>query len=390
MLAVLLGCLPFANIGAQTFADFLTRINAAAETERQAIADSMISAIGDFPYIENDTLVHFIYTGSANSVGAPGDANGWDPATAPLSRISGTNFWYRIQIYESDARLDYKFVKSGSTWILDPRNPYTVMGGFGPNSELRMPDYTMPPEIEYYPEIDHGTIADTTLYSSFLGNSRHISVYLPPDYSISTASYSIVLVHDGPEYLSLANAKNSIDYLIHHNKIESIIVVFVPPVNRNDEYTGNLQSNFMRFIVEELMPWVDSHYRTETDPAKRAVMGASAGGNISLRIVMNHSAIFGNVAVQSSYIEEDIAATFQSGPTLNLKFYLDLGTYDLAILMPLVRSFVPILEEKGYPHIYNEYHEGHSWGFWHAHLGDILIYFFPANGSSIDGRTEPP
>nr|MCU0407202.1 hypothetical protein [Ignavibacteriaceae bacterium] len=92
------------------------------------------------PFIE-DSTANFIYLGNPNSVSVPGDFNGWSATSWPMSRISQTNFWYRSENFEMDARLDYKFVLNGSNWILDPENPHTCQGGFGPNSELSMPLY---------------------------------------------------------------------------------------------------------------------------------------------------------------------------------------------------------------------------------------------------------
>ena len=123
--------------GAQAFQHFLDRINSLPQNQRQAVADSFISACRAFPYVENDTLAHFIYTGAVSSVSMAGDATQWNP-DENLSLVQGTTFWHLTKTYEADARLDYKFVTGGSNWILDPRNPKTCQGGFGPNSELRM------------------------------------------------------------------------------------------------------------------------------------------------------------------------------------------------------------------------------------------------------------
>jgi enterochelin esterase family protein len=369
------------GVESQMFDDFLAQLNAAPADQRPALVDSFMEATSAFPVVEQDTLAHFICRGSAQSVSVPGDADAWTIGASPMTLVAGTDFWYRTDAYESDARLDYKFVLNGSTWILDPLNPNTVLGGFGPNSELRMPAYQPPSEINYYPDIPHGTLQDTVFHSTNMGNSRTIRVYLPPDYGISLDRYPIILFHDGLEYISLANADHIIDYLIHWGHIVPLIAVFVPPVNRNQEYAGSLQNQFTSFIVEEVIPWVDARFRTLSGPENRAVLGASNGGNISLWLGLQHSEIFGNVAAQSSYIQSSISDGFQNGPTLDMKIYLDLGTYDLPLLVPLVRNFVPILEEKEYIYQYREYHEGHSWGFWRAHIDDALEMFFPAGQS---------
>lgn len=360
----------------QDFESFLSEVNRAPDSLRPAIVDSFISTVPKFPMIEQDTIVHFIFRGSSTSITVPGDVNNWDPNSHFMIRISGTDVWYYTASYESDARLDYKFVLGGNQWILDPCNPNQVVGGFGPNSELKMPKYPDAPEIKYYPDIPHGAIWDTTFSSTTLGNARRIRIYTPPKYESSTDSFGVILFHDGLEYISLAQANNVIDYLLWKGYIQPIVAVFVPPVNRTPEYAGDQIDQFSSFIVNELMPFVDRRFRTKRNPTYRAVLGASNGGNISLYLGYHYPDVFGNVAAQSSYIMQSISSGFQSRQRLQLKFYLDLGTYDIPQLIPLVRSFVPILQSKGYPYLYNEYHEGHSWGNWRAHIDNVLEFFF--------------
>ncbi len=280
------------------------------------------------------------------------------------------------KIFERDARLDYKFIINGSTWILDPLNPHKVSGGYGPNSELRMPDYVMPPEIENRPEIPPGKVLTTTFQSAQLGNSRTIRIYTPPGYETNTDSLGLILFHDGLEYLPLASAQNVLDNLIADQKIMPVIAIFVPPVKRTEEYAGGLQMKFTAFIVSELMPWVDQNYRTHRNPDFRATLGASNGGNIALWLGLNHPEQFGNIAAQSSYVQPSIFTRFENETKKNLRIYLDIGTYDIPLLVPMVRDFEKIIAAKGYPYHYLAFHEGHSWGNWRAHLDDALTFFF--------------
>jgi enterochelin esterase-like enzyme len=375
---------------AQTFQDFLNRIAGSPDSVHTALVDSLMNAVPSFPFIEQDTLCHFLYRGTATSATVPGDMNNWSTSASPMTRVANTSLFYHSRAFEMDARLDYKFLLNGSTWILDPRNPLTVSGGFGPNSELRMPGYVPAPEILYYANIPHGTLRDTSFFSTNLGNSRTVRVYLPPGYETSTDSFPVVLFHDGLEYVTLANAHNVLDYLIAEGRIHPTIGVFVPPINRTPEYAGAQMSQFTSFIVNELMPYIDVRYRTMRNPAMRAVVGASNGGNISLWIGYNHPEVFGNIGAQSSNIVLSISSGFQSSPTLPLKLYLDLGTYDIPQLIPLVRTFIPILQSKGYVYRYEEYHEGHSWGNWRAHIDNALELFFPGPALGVDDREYIP
>ncbi|MEE9187269.1 MAG: hypothetical protein V3U10_04445, partial [Bacteroidota bacterium] len=133
---------------AQSFASLLLRINSELNSgRRSATIDSLMSAIKQFPYIE-DSTAYFIYRGDAESVKVVGDFNSWNPTDAPvMTNLVGTNFFYHRQQFEMDARLDYKFIVNDTDWILDPLNPRTIVGGYGPNSELPMPGYVQPLEV---------------------------------------------------------------------------------------------------------------------------------------------------------------------------------------------------------------------------------------------------
>jgi hypothetical protein len=80
-----------------------------------------MNAAGRFPFVEFDTLCHFIYRGSANSLNVPGAANNWSARAFPMIHICATDFQCCLVFFESHAQLDYKFVVNGSNWILDVR-----------------------------------------------------------------------------------------------------------------------------------------------------------------------------------------------------------------------------------------------------------------------------
>lgn len=367
---------------AQTFSAFLSRVNSAPNGERPAIVDSFMLAVPGFPYIESTLQVHFLYRGEATSVTVPGDANNWTPSAYTMVRIGGTDLWYFSNFYEADARLDYKFVLNGSNWILDPRNPYQVSGGFGPNSELRMPDFVQPPGITFYPEIAHGSLRDTMFHSDNLNNTRRVRIYTPPNYNPSGDCYPLLLIHDGLEYITLANTDRILDYLIANNQIQPLIAVFVPPVNREPEYAGNQQIAFGRFITEELLPFIDSEYITCTEPEMRGTAGASNGGNISLWLGVTYPDIFGLVCAQSPYVQQSIFDTLLAHDDLGLRFYGDMGTYDIPLLIPLGENLLQILQDQDYPVSYQIVHEGHSWGNWRGHIDEALIYLYPSGVSA--------
>jgi enterochelin esterase family protein len=174
----------------------------------------------------------------------------------------------------------------------------------------------------------------------------------------------------------LADITNVLDYLIAHNEIEPVIGVFVPPVDRTNEYAGDLKDTFTNFIVKELMPEIDRKFSMAKNPQKRAIIGISDGGNISLYMGMKHPEVFGKIAAMSSDVQDVISDGIKKNDKLLLEFYMDLGLYDIPVLVPMVNDFIRILQKKNYSYQFKTWPEGHSWGNWKSHVSIPLRQFF--------------
>jgi enterochelin esterase-like enzyme len=369
----------------QSFHDFITDVTGTAPPLCQAKVDSFMQANTQFPLTEFDTLAHYVLTGNYNSVDLAGDINGWQTGMDALVNISNTNFWYVTHVYPNNARLDYKFVTNGSNWILDPNNPNQVSGGYGPNSELAMPQYVQPWEIEDYPNVPNGTIISTLLYSSGLDKNYQIKVYLPPNYD-STQSYPVAYFHDGLEYISLASADNILDNLIDSNLIEPLIGVFVKPNDRGEEYAFSQRYIYRDFFVDDLVPWVDSNWATRPDSSNRATIGASFGANISAIIAYTRPDVFYKTGQHSGAwwpngFEVLNLPGFQTYP--NIPMASVWGAYEGG-LTDLWRILEDSMTYYGAQNKYfKEYPEGHSWGLWRATLDEMLIELFPYQSFGI-------
>ena len=346
---------------------------------RVAYVDSVLSAKQDsstsVPFVEDDTA-YFMYYDEADEVFIAGDFNGWSPDWQ-MNHMEYTNYFYYGHYFEPTARLDYKLVVDGS-WILDPWNPNQVSGGFGPNSELAMPDYVQPWEIESYSETAKGTIESFTLNSPELSKNFSIQVYLPPGYDTTGASwYPVAYVHDGQEYISLGSMNNVIDNLIDSNKIDPVIGVFIRPGNRNDEYAFDDRFDYAEFVAKTVVNHIDENYFTIPDSSLRLTMGASFGGNISGLISHTYPEVFANSGWHSPALwpNDGEVAELYLEEVKDVKIYFNVGTYEnLGVDWNL---FSDSLTTLGYEYEWEELHEGHSWGFWRATTDDILNYFFP-------------
>nr|MCU0405577.1 alpha/beta hydrolase-fold protein [Ignavibacteriaceae bacterium] len=281
---------------------------------------------------------------------------------------------------------------NGSNWILDPENPHTCQGGFGPNSELSMPLYVQPWEINYNPNIAHGTVLTKVIFSTNVGTNYQLNIYLPPGYdSLASTTYPTVYFQDGSEYISLGKAVNVIDNLLDSSKIQPVIAVFIKPNNRNEEYAGSLRNQYRLFFVNELVPYIDANYKTKINPHQRLVLGDSFGGNISALISYNHPEVFGLCGLHSAAFWPNGYEAYNlivNGPVKDIKWSSIWGTYES--LYTNMRDFRDYLLSANYELDWLERPEGHSWGLWRATIDRMLMYFFPDNSSDVIAEDFTP
>ncbi len=379
--------------------DLLATVNIADPVQRAAELDTLWTTLqnaGQVPYAQ-DNQVAMLYRGSASSVAWPGDFNGWSPSSSTWqgTQFPGTDLWIVEKIFPTDARLDYKIVLNNSSWILDPANPLQMWGGFGPNNELRMPDYIFPQETVRQPGVPQGNLtSNITTTSSNLGYNVNYRVYTPPGYSTAgLANLPVVYVTDGHEYLAdhLGSMVVVLDNLIDAGTLQPTMAVFIDPrdpvsgVNRRgSEYTGN--PAFANFVADELVPEVDAAYRSLASAAGRTILGTSFGGVNSAYFGGTRSDVFENIAVQSP---SNFSSVFNLYATQALQ-----NEVDLAITAGTIgdgsggASLAAILAAGGYDYTFTETNEGHSWGNWRALLDELLTNLVgstPTFGADFDG-----
>jgi enterochelin esterase family protein len=244
-----------------------------------------------------------------------------------------------------------------------------------------MPGYVQPWEINSRPPIPHGRTEVRSIYSVYRGISYSVRIYLPPGYDTSTDSFPSVYFQDGSDYVSLASAVTVLDNLIDSQMIRPVVGVFVTPTNRNEEYAGSTRTNYRLFFAKELVPVIDSIYRTYRDPRMRAVLGDSYGGNISALISWYHPDVFGNCGLHSGAFQTNGYEAYYllvHGPPKpdSIRYVSVWGSYE-GSLTSNMRGLKDTLINQGYDIRWQLRHEGHSWGLWRATIDYMLEYFFP-------------
>ena len=341
-----------------------------------------LESMNQIPFVFEDSVA-FLYYGEASSVSWAGDFNGWNPNASGYkgTEIDSTGLWILEKKFPLDARLDYKIVKDGR-WILDSRNNYTQMSGFGPNSELRMPNWDYPQETILQEGVNRGNLTDNLqIYSVSLGYTIQYRVYTPNGYE-NMDNLPVIYVTDGHEYAD--NEKGAmlivLDNLIHTEQIDPVIAVFIDPREpgnatnnrRGEEYTANIK--FANFVADELVSVIDENYRSDPNADSRAILGTSLGGWNSAFFGYQRNDVFHLIGIHSPAFDDEIINNYNNSELLPLKIYMSTGViYDT---QDRARSMKSILENKGYSFKYKEVNEGHSWGNWRALIDEPLIYFF--------------
>ena len=370
------------------------------QLKKNLISEFISKGKNNFPLVKDDEI-YFIYIGNAKLVHVVGDFNGWDSfdTSSKMNRLDNTDIFYLKKFFPIDSRLDYQFVVD-TDWLLDPYNECKILGGFGFNSELRMPRHTKKQNI--YPKIDSlrkGTIQEIIFESNIQKHwKRKIYIYLPPQYNPENEiKYPTIYAIDGTDFLSAGNAKEIIDNLIADQRIPEILVIFIDPVspelrirdfnsnpcldsseNTDEDFNSELcRENYCKFLVSELIPYIDNNYNTITDnPTKRAHIGVSLGGILSTYVGSKYPNLFKLIGSQSGafWIDKTVYERFvEIEPIKDMKFYLNAGIFEKRILNH-TKAFATILKNKKYLIKEEYFNQGHSWGLWKETLGPMLEF----------------
>jgi predicted alpha/beta superfamily hydrolase len=112
--------------------------------------------------------------------------------------------------------------------------------------------------------------------------------------------------------------------------------------------------SYQRFLVEEVKPFIDAHYRTLPDQPNTLVMGSSMGGLASLYAISRYPQVFGAAGCLSTHwtaggeaLVRYMGAHLPSPKTHRL--YFDFGTRGLdAAYEPLQTLMDGLLRQAGY------------------------------------------
>jgi len=262
------------------------------------------------------------------------------------------------------------------------------------------------PEVEIKIEaldsilLSNGTIKRVENFPSKFVRPRNVDVWLPDNY-YSSEKFAVLYMHDGQMLFDAETTWNKQEWkvdeilgsLIENQKIKNTIVVAIWNHSdiRHSEYypqkpfdllpkkfkdsiltegqkqfgtafKGLQSDNYLKFIVEEVKPYIDANFSTLINAENTFISGSSMGGLISMYALCEYPEVFGGAACLSTHWigfmpqeNSPVPATFFSYLQQNLpspkthKIYFDFGTNTLdEFYLPYQNGVDEVLKLKGF------------------------------------------
>lgn len=296
----------------------------------------------------------------------------------------------------------YCFVVDGVS-VMDPKcSQYFPNEGFK-NSLLDIPaPSATAPLLHSIQPVAHGAVEYVHYYSRAIGAYNNAVVYLPASYTDEPQrSYPVFYLISGTTdteevYYKVGRINAILDNLIAKGEAEEMIVVlpYGNPIKLldNSEMMGSMDT-FGQDLTTDLMPYVESHYRTLADRDHRAIGGFSRGGNQALMNGLLHLDKFSYLCSYSSFTSTDLPRVYANARTTNSMIHLfwsGVGTDDF--LYGTARDYTEFLDQHGITCIkeYTTGKFGHTWMNAKYFLGKTLpLLFRPEAAAEAMAQAQP-
>ena len=280
--------------------------------------------------------------------------------------------------------------------VNDPASD-SFFGTGRPTSGIEIPE----PGVDFYhpKDVPHGDVRSRWYKSTVTGQTRHIMVYAPPGYdSDRDKRYPVLyLQHGGGEdetgWSRQGHMNFILDNLIAAGKAVPMIVVMErsyatragAPAGPRGPGRGD-GGAFEDVVLKDLIPMIDSTYRTIPRRDQRAIAGLSMGAGQALRIGLNHLDTFSAVGAFSGVGKVDpktaFGGAFADPAAFDKKvslLYLHAGTVSLdAGIHKNAQALYNVLQQAGIKNVVFREAKGlaHEWQTWRYALNDFAPRLF--------------
>lgn len=251
------------------------------------------------------------------------------------------------------------------------------------------------------------------------GLMRQFLIYLPPSYtSAPDMRFPVIyMLHGAPgrmgNWFDGAKAITTANDLFSAGKASEAIFVSPDgngPIYKISEWANSLdgRQRVEDSIVDDLVPFVDSHYRTIADAAHRTLAGISDGGFGAVNIALHHPGVFGKVLSLGGFFRAEKSPVFGFGPSSDaiyrynspafyvltsaglaaartLTFYIGAATNDRGYY-PQELAFYRQLRQLGVHVTLIAVAGSHSWRTWGMQFARALPLLEPP----VAGRVQSP
>jgi alpha-glucosidase len=172
-----------------------------------------------------------------------------------------------------------------------------------------------------------------------LQTTKKIWLYLPENYTQTTKKYPVLYLHDAQNLFDATTSYAGewrIDETLDSLKAE-VIIVGIEHGNekrideltpyRNEKYGGGKGTQYLDFLVSQLKPYIDTHFRTKTGRYHTGIGGSSLGGLLSYYATLKYPKIFGKAMVFSPafWINPEVYTFTEHTKTVKSKIYFMCG-----------------------------------------------------------------
>jgi endo-1,4-beta-xylanase len=225
-----------------------------------------------------------------------------------------------------------------------------------------------------------GPVNDVTYYSTVAGRDLVMKVYTPPGYS-TNQKYGVVYAYQGistdPGTIFAdwcVGAGIVCDNLVGEGKIsKGVIIVAV-----DDQFNGTYGSDVRGMTINDVIPYIDSHYSTYADADHRGVYGYSWGGGYAFNVGCGSLDTFRHIAPSSAAPSKagDESLFPNGGAEAKQKMKLLLiacGNADYLGLYGPSEGAHNYCVSNGIPHAWWPVNGGgHDGGVWRPHMWNFL------------------
>lgn len=238
-----------------------------------------------------------------------------------------------------------------------------------------------------------GRIITDTLTSNVLAQDLPVNVYLPPCYDGSRFDYPTLYLIQGSGFVQGEWIVDGATRLADLQMSLGMLAPFIIVMPANDLNSGDSgvyinssggAGSWEDFIVNDLVPYIDTKYSTWNDRRGRAIGGISRGGYWSLQIAFSHPDLFTVVgghspAIASMFLNGvgdgfsmlSMAKSIDSMKTLRI--FLDAGDQDE--MQPGMLQLAEELLQHGIPYAKSIGTGIHDDRYWSSRMSDYLTFY---------------